>query len=247
MIYYDHSPSSTHTALVLIHGSGGSRLHWPDSIRHMPGVNTYALDLPGHGHSAGRGGSSVGDYADGVDAFISSLIPQRIILMGHSLGGAIAQKLALRARTPLAAIALVGSGARLRVHPDILTGLLSNFEQTVEMVCRWSFGPEADPILVSEVKAGFLATEPAVMHADFHACHRFDILETVGRIDVPTLIVSGAADRLTPPKYGDFLARNIKKSRHVIIEGAGHMMALEKPPEFTRIVADFISKSVGSR
>jgi pimeloyl-ACP methyl ester carboxylesterase len=162
-------------------------------------------------------------------------------LAGHSLGGAIVQMLAIQRPAWLAGIILVGTGARLRVHPDILEGLVSNYAATVDLICKWAFGPEAASALVQAGRRGFLATQPTVIHGDYSACNRFDLMDQIGAIQIPTLIISGSADRLTPAKYGNFIQTHIPGSSHVLIEGAGHMMALEKPTEFVAHVTHFIN------
>src|SRR5262249_7131052 len=117
------SHSSQQAPLVFVHGSGDSAKSWARVIAALPDIPCVALDLPGHGaliEQAGPGAPSVGDYA----AFVRAEIKQRGLssarVVGHSLGGAIALQLALDASDVVGAIALVGTGARLRVLPDLL-------------------------------------------------------------------------------------------------------------------------------
>jgi pimeloyl-ACP methyl ester carboxylesterase len=83
-----------------------------------------------------------------------------------------------------------------------------------------------------------------VLLGDFTACDRFDVMERLGEIEAPTLVVAGSADQLTAAKYARFLAKRIADARLVIIEGAGHMMMLERPIETAEAVQDFLN--VGS-
>ena len=240
-IFYSSKSSDQKRTLLAIHGSGGDHTGWPVALRQLPQANVCAIDLPGHGQSTGHGHDRIAAYADFIEAFAARQDLDDVTLIGHSLGGAIAQLLAVRAPDWLNSIVLVGTGARLKVEPDILNGLLSNFEATIDIVCQWAFGPSASETLISEGREVMLKTPPQVIHGDYRACNQFDLMEKVAAISLPTLVISGAADKLTPEKYGDYLCKNIPAAKHIIIKDAGHMMALEKPEEFTKIIADFLS------
>jgi pimeloyl-ACP methyl ester carboxylesterase len=234
-------------ALVFIHGSGGSHKSWPTHLRSMGtesvrNVSVYVLDLPGHGRSTGQGRKTIEAYADFIDDFSASLSLHRVILAGHSLGGAIALQSALRQPSWLTGLVLVGTGARLRVHPDILDRVRSHYADTVDLICQWAFGPDASETLIDGSRQALLETDPDVTWGDFAACNVFDIITRVKEIGYPSLIVSGTEDHLTPPKYGVFLNTKIKNSRYHLIQRAGHMMALEKPEAFTAAVTTFLSE-----
>ncbi len=239
LIFYTHNASDSDLNFVLIHGSGGNHAHWPDDLRSFSGANVYGLDLPGHGQSGGTGCTAVDAYTDFIDAFVRKLDLDKVVLFGHSLGGAIAQLAALRHYTWLASVVLVGSGARLRVAPAILEGLLSDFRQTVDELCKWSLGPTASKALTDNIRKSFLKADPQTTYNDFSACDKFDVIAEIDRIACPTLIISGSADKLTPVKYGRFLTDRIPDARLLIIQEGGHMMALEKSTEFMAGVAAF--------
>jgi pimeloyl-ACP methyl ester carboxylesterase len=84
-----------------------------------------------------------------------------------------------------------------------------------------------------------------VLLGDFEACDKFDIVERVSGIKVPTLIICGEDDKLTPVKYSEYLKANIQHSKLEIVVGAGHMVMLEKPKEFNKILDEFI-KEIGN-
>ena len=127
---------------------------------------------------------------------------------------------------------LVGTGTRLRVHADILTGIDQDYPKTVELICRWAFGPDASKELIDGSRNALLGTDPRVTRGDLVACNAFDIGPQVGDITYPALIISATDDRLTPPKYGVFLNQHIENRQYCLIQGAGHMMAIEKPEAF---------------
>jgi len=247
-IFYVHHQggSGGGEVLVFVHGAGGSHLNWPPQLRRLPTANTYALDLPGHGRSEGRGRTSISAYADFVAAFLETLGLEKVTLVGHSMGGAIALDLALRhpvganSHSPLlAGLVLVGSGARLRVAPAILNGIHQDFQAAVRLICDWAFAPGAPEQLKRIGRHQMEQTHPDVLYGDFAACDAFDVMGRLGEIRCPTLAICGTADRLTPPKYSTYLRDHIPAAQLVLIEGAGHMVMLEQPAEVSRAIADF--------
>ncbi|RTZ95063.1 MAG: alpha/beta hydrolase [Deltaproteobacteria bacterium] len=241
------SRGKTATAIVFIHGSGGSHKSWPVRLRSNikeadRSRSVYLLDLPGHGRSTGRGRRSIKAYADFIDDFVTTLSLPHVILAGHSLGGAIALQSALRQPPWLAGLILAGTGARLRVHPDILNGVRRDYADTVDLICQWAFGPDASMALIDGSRKALLETDPDVTWGDFSACNAFDVVSRVGEINCPALIVSGADDHLTPPRYGALLNEKIKNSQYRLIQRAGHMMAIEKPEAFMAGIKIFLSE-----
>jgi pimeloyl-ACP methyl ester carboxylesterase len=227
--------------LVLVHGAGGSHLDWPAPLRRLGGANVYALDLPGHGRSEGVGRSSIAAYRDFLLAFLVALGLDKAVVVGHSMGGAIALDFALHYPDRLAGLILVGSGARLRVLPAILTGILSDFEATVGLVCDYAFGPGASEQLKRLGRQRLLKTPPEVLHGDYAACDAFDVMERLGEIRCPTLVIGGTADRLTPPKYSVYFRDHIPGAELILLDAAGHMVMLEKPEVVARAISKFIA------
>jgi pimeloyl-ACP methyl ester carboxylesterase len=229
-------------SLVLVHGAGGTRLHWPAELRLLPEATVYTLDLPGHGRSEGPGYDTIEDYAEAVSAFLHTVGIEQAIITGHSMGSAIAQTLALDFSDCVAGLVLVGAGARLRVAPAILEGIQSDFERSVELVTRFAWSSEIPPALVQLGRQALLETGPDVLLGDFTACDHFDVMERLKEIEAPTLVVEGSADQLTPVKYARFLAEHISGAHLVIVEGAGHMVMLERPAEAAKAVREFLDQ-----
>ena len=239
-IYYTRTNDQALTILLFIHGSGGNHKSWPDCLRSLEKIGVVLMDLPGHGLSSGSGRTTVLEYADFVDDFVSAMGLSRVIVAGHSLGGAIVLELALKQPDWLAGLVLVGTGARLRVHADILNGIGQDYPKTVDLICRWAFGPDASKELIDGSRKALLDTDPGVTRGDFIACNAFDVAPQVGDIPYPTLIVSASDDRLTPSKYGAYLNQHIKNSQFCLIQRAGHMMTIEKPEAFMDSLTVFI-------
>jgi pimeloyl-ACP methyl ester carboxylesterase len=140
----------------------------------------------------------------------------------------------------LEALVLVGTGARLRVKPEILTGIENRFEATVRLINDYAFSNKAPRELIQRGVETMLKTSPGVLLGDFTSCDQFDIMEQVANIQVPTLVLCGSDDLLTPPKYSQYLAKKIKNAKLDIIDGAGHMVMIERPEEFNRSVREFL-------
>jgi len=227
-------------ALILIHGAGGSHLHWPAALRRMPGATVYAVDLPGHRRSEGPGRERIEDYVADIVRFMDAVGVSRGVLVGHSMGGAIAQMTALMAPERVAGLVLVGTGARLRVAPALLDGILQDARGALALITEWAWGPEADPAMVARGRQMMARVNPRVVWGDFAACDRFDIRERVGEITAPTLVITGSEDRMTPPKFGQWLAERIPGARFVLVEGAGHMVMLEKPDQVASAVREWL-------
>ena len=241
--------------LVLVHGAGGTRLHWPAELRRMDGTTVYTLDLPGHGRSGDQGHDTIEGYAEAVATFLNAVGVEQAVVAGHSMGGAIALTLALDFAAPsttdgtsasgqgqVAGLVLLATGARLRVAPAILEGIRTDFERSVELITRFAWSPQAPSPLTELGRASLLETDPDVLWDDFTACDRFDVMERLGEIKSPTLVIAGSADQLTPVKYTRFLNEHIPGTRMVLVADAGHMVMLERPAEVAKAIREFLEK-----
>lgn len=224
--------------LLFIHGAGGGADLWRYQTAFFPG--SVAVDLPGH--PQGEGFQSIEDYASWIRGYISAREMAPVVLVGHSMGGAIAQLLAVQHPEIVRALVLTSTGARLRVAPQIFQALEGNYEKAVDFMLANAFGPTASPELLHEVKRLRLKVLAQTVKDDFVACDKFDIMDQVGAISVPTLIICGTEDRLTPPKYSQFLNSRIPGSQMELIPDGGHSVMLEKPEEFNHAIKRFLTQ-----
>jgi len=244
LFYARRLAKGTKSSLVLVHGAGGTHRHWGHQLRWLQGANLYALDLPGHGRSAGGGRASVDAYAASLQAFLEALGLTRAILAGHSMGGAIVQLLALEHSSMVGGLILVGTGARLRVLPSLLDGLANDFEETIEALLGYAYSASAPTDLVELGRQEWLANSPEVIRGDFLACDRFDVMDRLGKIHCPTLVLCGEEDSLTPPKYSHLLRDSIADAALTVIPDAGHMVMLEQPQRVNRAIEEFLQTTV---
>jgi pimeloyl-ACP methyl ester carboxylesterase len=229
--HHQGAAQPTPPPLVLIHGAGGNSLHWPGDLRRLPDREVYALDLPGHGRSAGPACADIGAYAEVVREFADALGLPRFVLAGHSMGGAIALEFALRHAGRLAGLILVGTGARLPIAPEILQGVVNDFPGTVSLLADQAHGIQVDPNLDRIYRRRLREVAPAILHADFVACDAFDrradIAAIARRFKSSALVICGAADRMTPVEHSRLLAEQIPGAELLIVPAAGHMVMLE--------------------
>jgi pimeloyl-ACP methyl ester carboxylesterase len=230
---------------VFIHGAGGDHTIWTrqfEYFRRKAGV--YVPELPGHGKSEELEPVSIAEYGEIIKDFVDTLALAPVTLIGHSMGGAITQYMALRYPDRLKSIVLVGTGARLRVTPEILDRVEGHFQEVISTICNYAFGPETPRELVIWVREQMERNRPAVLHRDFVACNQFDSMKEVSRIALPTLILCGKVDLLTPLKYSQYLHDQISGSVLKLIDGSGHMPMLEKPEEFNQELGAFLGLNV---
>jgi len=227
---------------VLIHGAGGQQLYWPPQIRRLHDQRMFAMDLPGHGLSDGIGNHLVEDYVEDILKFMDQLRLNSAVLIGHSMGGAIALAAALQYPRRVLGLVLVGSGARLRVDPAILRNAAQDatFPAALSLISERSFAPHTRQRLKELALQRMAEMRSSVLHGDLVACDSFDVVGQLARIDTPTLIVCGAEDQMTPPRYSEYLHANIPGSDVQIIANAGHMVMLEQPDQVADALSSFL-------
>jgi pimeloyl-ACP methyl ester carboxylesterase len=219
-------------------------LSWPAEVRRLAGVRVFALDLPGHGKSSGRGQQSIASYARCVMEWLEAVGLNRAAFIGHSMGGAIALELALQYPENVLALGLLATGTRLPIPPDILSDAASptTFRKAYEAIRRLAFSVTADPNMVEPVMQRLTETRQSVMHGDLLACNDYDANGRIERIRQPTLVLCGSEDRMTPMRFSQYLADTIPSSRLVVIPDAGHMVMLERPQAVADALGNFLSR-----
>jgi pimeloyl-ACP methyl ester carboxylesterase len=235
--------------IILIHGAGSSHLIWPSEIRRLPGQRVLAVDLPGHGRSAGVGLQSISRMADQLVEFLAALDLYQAVFVGHSMGGAIALELAIQHPTQVAGLGLISTGAYLGVNADFLENLANPLTAPSALVTfrQRAFGTQVAPALVERCMQTMKDTRSSVLYGDWRACAEFDMRESIARAEAPAWVIVGGEDQLTPVAYAHFLAGRLPAARLQIIPGAGHMAFLEHPARIAQGLQQFLAALAAAR
>ena len=172
---------------------------------------------------------------------LRSLNIERCFIAGHSMGGAIALTLALTRPEAVKGLILVGTGAKLKVMPDFLEGILRDKEGTLKQITEVAFGRNTPPAMKESGLKEMMKCEARTIYNDYYACDHFDLMDSVSDIKTPALIICAGSDLMTPPKYSEYLNWKIKDSKIELIEGVGHMMMLERPAVLNKAIEGFVS------
>jgi pimeloyl-ACP methyl ester carboxylesterase len=111
----------------------------------------------------------------------------------------------------------------------------------VDEIAIRAFSPQTSRKLVELAVQRMSEIRPSVLYGDFLACNDFDISTRLAEIQQPTLILCGADDQMTPPRYAQFLASGIPDAELALIPEASHMLMLEQPTQVAKALIDFLS------
>lgn len=221
---------------VFIHGAGGCRESWHLQAPHFPRAVFEALE----GHPHGIPHPMIGFHAEDLAKLLAET-DGPYVLVGHSLGRAVALETACKYPERLEGIVLVASGARLPIPAHAWDRLHLDFYGECERVVRAGLVNE-DPALVDVGLARMFAMGDYALLADYLACAGFDARDWLHEIDMPTLVVAGSEDPLTPAWMSEELAAGIPGAELVIIQGASHGLIEEHAREFNLLLAGFLTK-----
>jgi pimeloyl-ACP methyl ester carboxylesterase len=229
-------------AVVLIHGAGFDHSAWALHSRWFAhhGFSVLVPDLPGHGRSAGPPLRSITVMADWTAALLTAVGAVKAHLIGHSMGSLIALETTARHPEKVSALGLIGTAATMTVGPDLLKAAEANDEAAIDMVSIWGLGFAAE--LGGSLAPGLWMHGGAqrvlqhcpsgVLYSDLAACNAYSgALAAAAKVTVPTTLILGERDMMTPAKAGKALAAAITGARTVVLSGAGHMLMTERPDE----------------
>jgi pimeloyl-ACP methyl ester carboxylesterase len=229
-------------AVVLIHGAGFDHSAWALHSRYFAhhGFSVLVPDLPGHGRSAGPALRTIAEMADWIAALLDKARATKARLIGHSMGSLIALETSARHPQKVSALGLICTAAAMTVGPDLLKAAEANDQAAIDMVSIWGlgFGAELGGSLApglwmhGSAQRMLQACAPGVLFSDLSACNSYtDALAAAAKVTVPTTLVLGERDMMTPAKAGKALATAIPNARTAVLKGAGHMLMSERPDE----------------
>lgn len=225
--------------LLLVHGAAGGIHVWLDQITGLSSaLEVVAVDLPGHGGSPTPSPPlDIPGHADVLSRLLAELRLSDALVVGHSMGGAVALTLALAHPEQVAGIALVATGARLPVSDLVLEA--ATRQDFATLLTATAYGPDTAPEVLERFTKGPLPAPPEVIQADFLACRAFDVRDRLPEVAAPALVIGGSADALVGQGRLRQLAAGLPQARLLLIEGAGHMVMQERAEEVNRALGDF--------
>jgi pimeloyl-ACP methyl ester carboxylesterase len=227
-------------AVVFVHGAASDHSVWLLQSRYFAhhGKGVLALDLPGHGRSAGPALGSVDAIATWLPAVLDAAGLEQAALVGHSLGALAVLACAARHPARVAKVALLGPAVPMEVSEALLDAAKANDHVAYELINGWStsagkqLGGNTVPgmwLLGSAIRL-MERTAPGVLHADLVACNEWTGgLEAAAAVRCPSLVVIGARDIMAPPRATKSLVEALAGARVVTLPDTGHAMMAEQP------------------
>jgi 3-oxoadipate enol-lactonase len=245
-------------ATVFLHGIGGAARGWAKQLRHFGrGRRAIAWDMPGYGGSAPLPEVSIRTLAGALSRFLDGVAAGRPVLVGHSIGGMIAQQL-LAERPDAARAVVLAQTSPAFGRPDgdwqrdfiaARLGPLDRGETMRSLAPRLVaelVGDDPDPDGLALARACMAAVPEASYRAMMLALVRFDLREALPGIAVPALVLAGAKDANAPAAMMARMAEKIPGAAYVCLAGAGHLAPLERPEEFNAALGRFLAGRAGA-
>lgn len=239
-------------ALVFLHGIGGNCHSFDGQVpAFADDWLTISWDMPGYGASVLDGEMSWSALTEALLRLLDHLAIDAAVVVGHSMGGMVAQELALThpervSGLVLSATSAVFGSADGEFQKRFLAERLAPLDcgltpaDFADEVMPKMFGDHATAEAIEQAVAAMATIPAATYRAALHCLVTFDRRDDLERIACPTLALAGGKDTTAPPKVMQRLAARIPGARYHVIEGAGHLANLERPEAFNAAIADFL-------
>ncbi len=251
--HYEITGETAGPVVVLCHSLGTSLEMWDGQVDALSrDYRVLRYDIRGHDKSAvTRGDYTMALLADDLIALLDDLEIERVAFCGVSLGAMIGLQLAVQAPERITRLVLAGASAHMnntdlwrnRVEAVRRNGLAPLMHSLLE---RWFTDEFAtrNPDVVRRFATMTLGTEPEGYAGCTAAIRDLDMRDRLGSISAPTLIISGEGDVATPPEYAHAIAKVIADARLETVTGAGHLVNVEQPGEFNRLLSGFLADAI---
>ncbi len=247
-----HALDPARSAVVFLHGAGLDHSWFALQSRYFGyhGKNVLALDLPGHGRSAGPPLASVEALADWTVRVLDAAGVGTASLVGHSLGSLIALECAARHPQRVERIALLGTAFPMKVSDGFLEAARRNDHAAYDMETIWGHAPQVplggNPYpgmwMYGDTLARLERLAPGVLYAGLKACNDYTAgLESAAKVKWPALFLLGQRDLMTPPRAAAALVRAIPGARTVSIASSGHSLMAEAPDAVLDALIEFLA------
>jgi len=245
----NHPLERAKRTLVFIHGAGLDHSWFGLQSRYFGyhGWNVLALDLPGHGRSAGPALDSLPGLADWLVRVLDAAKLQSAALVGHSLGTLIALDCAGRHAERVERIALIATAYPMKVADAFLEAAKRDEYTAFDMHTIWGHAPQV-PLggnpnpgmwMYGDTQARLERLAPGVLYADLKASNDYVF---AGGVKCPTLFILGKRDMMTPPRAAKSLQEHIPGARTVLVDYSGHSLMAEAPDAVLDALIEFLQE-----
>lgn len=227
--------------MLFVHGASFHRGVWQAQMAHFANAHTpICLDLAGHGESSGPACETVECHREIVQTFADRMGLRDFVLVGHSMGGAIAQDYVAQHPDDVLALVLVSTSPKFDIPEDMLTAWTASPELYREQEIDVVVAPETGQAVRNRLLAMRDGNPWEVQRADLLACARWDNTERFPAIRHPALLITGAYDSILEGNRA--MHRLLPQSELVVLEHSGHMMQVEEPDEVSQAIERFLAK-----
>jgi len=247
-----HALDRAKPTVVFVHGAGLDHSWFGLQSRYFGyhGRNALALDLPGHGRSAGPPLASIEAMADWLMRLLDAAQIGKASVVGHSMGSLIALECAARHASRVERIALLGTAFPMKVGEAFLDAARRNEQTAYDMETIWGHAarvplaanPNPGMWMYGDTLARLARLAPGVLHSDLKACNDYAAgLDSAAKVKCPALVVIGAQDVMTPPKAAAALAAAIPGARTARFAASGHSLMAEAPDAVLDALIEFLA------
>jgi pimeloyl-ACP methyl ester carboxylesterase len=250
LLPYRRAGTGAGPTLVLVHGYLGGSAQWVEQLEYFSAnFDVIAPDLPGFGDAADMPGlDRIGDMADAVIRLIDELNIDRFVLLGHSMGGMIAQEIAAKLGYRITRLILYGTGP-LGLMPDRFEPIALSQKRLSEdgvaktahrisatWFCKGEIGRRFDLVAGLAARASRQAA-----FAGLEAMSHWDGRNALGKLQMETLVIWGDSDKSYRWPQIEYLWKALQSAQLAVIPGASHAVHIEKPYLFQLVLEDFLN------
>ena len=244
-------PKNGQAWLVFIHGAGQSHLTWSQQARAFAydNYNVLALDLPGHGGSAGPALTSVGDMASWVVRVMDALRLEQVHLVNHSMGGLISLEIAARHGSRVKSVCFIATAMTIMVGAPLIEWSQSDPVRAFGFMTglgHGAYGHVHDGSVpgVSLIGSGLdimAQNDDDALHADLVSCLEYEGgADAAVQVQCPCVTIVADDDKMVAPRFGRSLHDALGQSELHILAKTGHMIPAERPREINQILREFL-------
>jgi len=243
------------TAVVMLHGVGGGRGAWAGQLGTFAaaGYRAVAWDAPGYGGTSAIEPYDMAGLARSLEVLLDAIAAPRVVLLGHSMGGMLAQEAVIAFPRRIAGLVLSATSPAFgrpdgAWQQDFLRQRLAPLDAGKTMadlapaLAGGLVGPDADPEGVRRATEVMSRVPGETYRKALHAIVGFDRRSALGAITVPVLAIAGERDAIAPPAVMEKMAQRIPGAEYAVLAGCGHLANLERPRAFNDAVLAWLAR-----